>query len=54
MKDFAIEGVHRVTGRERALKALNHEVPDRVPLDLGTTNCTTMTRVAYENLKRLL
>ncbi|MGC8778355.1 MAG: uroporphyrinogen decarboxylase family protein [Candidatus Caldatribacteriaceae bacterium] len=43
-----------MTGRERALRALNHEVPDRVPLDLGTTNCTTMTKVAYENLKRFL
>jgi len=43
-----------LSGRERTLKALNHEAPDRVPVDLGTTNCTTMTRVAYENLKKLL
>lgn len=43
-----------MSGRERTLKALNHEAPDRVPVDLGTTNCTTMTRVAYENLKKLL
>lgn len=41
-------------GRERVLRALHHEIPDRVPLDLGTTNCTTMTKVAYENLKRYL
>ncbi len=41
-------------GRERALRALHHQVPDRIPLDLGSTNCTTMTKVAYDNLKRYL
>ena len=24
-----------LTSRQRVLKALNHEVPDRVPIDLG-------------------
>ncbi|BER92966.1 uroporphyrinogen decarboxylase family protein [Thermatribacter velox] len=43
-----------MTPRERALRALEHKVPDRIPLDLGSTNCTTMTRVAYENLKSYL
>ncbi|HHF09136.1 MAG TPA: hypothetical protein ENL28_00815 [Candidatus Atribacteria bacterium] len=33
---------------------MEHRVPDRIPLDLGSTNCTTMTRVAYENLKSYL
>ncbi|MBP9015493.1 MAG: hypothetical protein KBH15_03205 [Candidatus Atribacteria bacterium] len=41
-------------GRERALRALHHQVPDRIPLDLGSTNCTTMTKVAYDNLKKYL
>ena len=41
-------------GRERALMSLNHQVPDRIPLDLGSTNCTTMTKVAYDNLKKYL
>ncbi len=44
----------RLLGRERALRALHHQVPDRIPLDLGSTNCTTMTKVAYDNLKRYL
>lgn len=41
-------------GRERALMTLHHQVPDRIPLDLGSTNCTTMTKVAYDNLKKYL
>jgi uroporphyrinogen decarboxylase len=36
------------------MRSLNKEVPDRIPMDLGTTNCTTLTRKAYENLKKLL
>jgi len=29
-------------------------MPDRIPLDLGTTNCTTLTKKAYDNLKKFL
>lgn len=43
-----------VTSRERVMKSLNHKVPDRIPLDLGSTNCTTMTKKAYENLLHYL
>lgn len=39
--------------RERVLKALNHEEPDRVPLDLGGS-CWSMVDVAYYNLKKYL
>lgn len=35
--------------RERLLKAINHEVPDRVPIDLGG-NQTGIHRFAYESL----
>jgi uroporphyrinogen decarboxylase len=38
-----------MTPRERLLKALNHEVPDRVPIDLGG-NQTGIHRVAYQAL----
>ncbi len=38
-----------MTPRERLLKALNHEEPDRVPIDLGG-NQTGIHRVAYEAL----
>ena len=39
--------------RERVLKALNHQEPDRVPLDLGGS-CWSMVDVAYYNLKKYL
>jgi uroporphyrinogen decarboxylase len=40
--------------RERALAALNHQEPDRVPVDLGATIVTTLTRIAYDNLRAYL
>jgi len=43
-----------LNSKERVLHSLNKETPDRIPLDLGTTNCTTLTKKAYENLKKLL
>ncbi len=39
--------------KERALTALNHEEPDRVPIDLGGRNTTLMLR-CYEALKKKL
>ena len=41
------------THKERVLMALNHEQPDRVPMDLGGRQ-TTLSILAYENLKRHL
>jgi uroporphyrinogen decarboxylase len=38
-----------MTSRERVLKALNHETPDRVPIDLGG-NQTGIHKDAYHNL----
>jgi uroporphyrinogen decarboxylase len=40
--------------RERLLAALNHQEPDRVPLDFGSTRVTGITRGAYEPLLRHL
>jgi uroporphyrinogen decarboxylase len=42
-----------MTSRERVLKALNHEIPDRVPIDLGG-NQTGIHKNAYRNLVRHL
>ena len=42
-----------MTSRERMLRALNHQVPDRVPIDLGG-NQTGIHRNAYLNLIRHL
>lgn len=40
--------------RERVLLALNHQEPDRVPIDFGSTISTTIVASAYENLKKHL
>jgi len=43
-----------MNSRERVLKALRHEEPDRVPLDSGGCSATTIAAVPYSRLKRLL
>ncbi|MDO8943643.1 MAG: hypothetical protein Q7U75_10695, partial [Desulfobacterales bacterium] len=40
-----------LTSRERILKALNHEEPDRVPIDLGGTHDSSIVVEGYERLK---
>ena len=40
--------------RERVMKALNHEEPDRIPIDIGGTLCTGIMAVAYDRLKKHL
>jgi uroporphyrinogen decarboxylase len=40
--------------RERVLAALNHHEPDQVPIDLGATLCSTLTRVAYHYQRSFL
>ena len=43
-----------MTSRQRVLAALNHEEPDRVPLDLGSTRNTGILASAYEALEQAL
>lgn len=43
-----------MTSRERVLKALNHNQPDIVPFDIGSTGNTSISKVAYERLKMKL
>ncbi|NPV71383.1 MAG: uroporphyrinogen decarboxylase [Firmicutes bacterium] len=43
-----------MNSRERALAALNHREPDRVPIDFGGTKVTSITRPAYERLLEYL
>jgi uroporphyrinogen decarboxylase len=40
--------------RERAWRALCHQEPDRVPIDLGSTSVTSITRTAYKGLRSYL
>jgi uroporphyrinogen decarboxylase len=43
-----------VTSKERVLRAVNHEVTDKVPVDLGSNIQTTIHAYAYHNLKQAL
>jgi len=40
-----------MNSRERVLAAVNHQEPDKVPIDLGGTQCSTLTLVANDQLK---
>ncbi len=40
-----------MNSRDRVLQALNHQEPDRIPLDIGGTGLTTMHVTAYRNLR---
>ncbi len=40
--------------RQRIITALNHQQPDRLPLDCGSVRSAGITAVAYANLKQLL
>jgi uroporphyrinogen decarboxylase len=40
-----------MTHRQRVLAALNHQEPDRVPIDLGSTRCTSIHLAGYRRLK---
>ena len=44
----------KLTPRERVLRTLRRQEPDRVPLDLGTTTSTTMVNAAHERLMKHL
>ena len=41
-----------MNSRERMIKALNHEEPDRVPYDLAGTTWSGITNTAYQNLRK--
>jgi len=43
-----------MTSRERVRSAINHQVPDRVPLDLGSTLVTGIQASIYAKLKKAL
>jgi hypothetical protein len=43
-----------MTSRERVLSALNHQQPDRVPLDLGSTSVTGIAASSLHRLREVL
>ena len=48
-----VPGVN-MNSRERVLTSLRHEEPDRLPLDSGGCSATSISAVAYSNLKQHL
>ncbi len=43
-----------MTSRQRVLQALNHQEPDRVPIDLGATIVSSIVKQSYLELKEYL
>jgi uroporphyrinogen decarboxylase len=43
-----------MTSRDRVVKAVNFEKPDRVPIDLGGIRASGINAVVYDSLKKLL
>jgi uroporphyrinogen decarboxylase len=43
-----------MTSRERVIQALRHKEPDKIPLDIGGTESSGFTGIAYNNLKTYL
>ncbi|MFC2090783.1 uroporphyrinogen decarboxylase family protein [Bacteroidota bacterium] len=39
-----------MTSRERVLASINHQTPDRIPVDLGATPSSGISAIAYSNL----
>jgi uroporphyrinogen decarboxylase len=54
LKDKIEVELRIMNSRERVLRALNHQEPDRVPFDLGGTGLSTIHVTAYRNLRRYL
>jgi uroporphyrinogen decarboxylase len=53
-QDFAMPKHNQTTSRERLLTAMAHQEPDRVPLDLGSTQVTGIHVIAYHRLRETL
>jgi len=43
-----------MTSRQRVLASLNHQEPDRVPFDIGSTPSSGISAIAYTNLKKYI
>jgi uroporphyrinogen decarboxylase len=43
-----------MTSRDRIMRALSHQEADRVPVDMNGTIVTSLTRLAYQNLRSYL
>lgn len=46
--------MEKMTSRERVLKALNHQVTDRIPIDFGGTANTSIVKEGYDRLTKYI
>lgn len=53
-QEWILPNRHQTSSRERLLKALAPQEPDRVPLDLGSTQVTGIHVIAYHRLRQAL
>jgi uroporphyrinogen decarboxylase len=44
----------KMTSQERVLAAVNHQTPDKVPVDLGATPSSGISAIAYSNLLKCI
>lgn len=44
----------KMTPRERVLATINHQTPDAIVTELGSTNCTSIAVKTYDQVKKLL
>ncbi len=44
----------KMTSRERILAAINHQTPDKIPVDLGATPSSGISAIAYSNLVKYI
>jgi uroporphyrinogen decarboxylase len=43
-----------MTPRQRVLASIDHKEPDKIPIDLGGTICTTVSATANKKLKKFM
>ena len=46
--------LRQLSSRERVITSLNHKEPDMMPIDFGSTEVTSITRIAYTKLREYL
>lgn len=49
-----MEQKETMTSRQRVTEAINHRIPDRVPIDLGMYTASGISAFAYQNLREYL
>ena len=43
-----------MNSREKVIASINHTMPDKIPVDLGSTPSSGISAIAYDNLKKYM